>query len=151
MTKKSVQKTNPRGEVLVALLKQKSDFAILKEQGWYRIPVVHAPKPWPPKWLAFYQPKDFGPEAYQIRYYGEVAEVQIVPRQKLFPNEFESPKSSQEYYMLTLKSLEALSQPIPSLRPRRLVFVPTTWTNFIQAEQINDLFNNSPLEDSLWV
>jgi hypothetical protein len=31
-----------RGEVLVALLKEKSDFHILQEQGWYRIPVASA-------------------------------------------------------------------------------------------------------------
>ena len=30
-------KHDARGEVLIALLKEKSDFAILQEQGWYRI------------------------------------------------------------------------------------------------------------------
>jgi hypothetical protein len=50
-----------RGEVLVALLKDVSDFAILRDQGWYRIPEASAPKNWPPKWLAFYQPKSFAP------------------------------------------------------------------------------------------
>ena len=45
-----------KGEVLIALLKEKSDFAILQEQGWYRVPVKKAPKRWPPRWLAFYQP-----------------------------------------------------------------------------------------------
>lgn len=56
-----------RGEVLVALLKEKSDYAILQEQGWYRIPVAHAPKRWPPKWLAFYQPKAFQKEAFRVQ------------------------------------------------------------------------------------
>jgi hypothetical protein len=32
-----------RQEVLVAFLRAKVDFAILKELGWYRIPVEHAP------------------------------------------------------------------------------------------------------------
>jgi len=150
MTTKSRQKHDARGEVLIALLKEKSDYALLQEQGWYRIPVVNTPKRWPPKWLAFYQPKAFKEEAFRVHHYGEVADIQVVPRSELFPNEFESARSSQRYYKLTLKSLEVLDRPILSLRPRRLVFIPTTWEKFSRAEQINDLFDDSPLEDALW-
>jgi very-short-patch-repair endonuclease len=150
MTTKPKQKRDIRGEVLIALLKEKSDFAILQEQGWYRIPLASAPKRWPPKWLGFYQPKAFKEEAFRVHYYGEIADIQVVPRSELFPNEFESARSGQLYYKLTLKSLEMLYQPILSLRPRRLVFIPTTWKKFTYAEQINDLFDDSPLEDTLW-
>ena len=139
-----------RGELLVALLKSKADFVILQNQGWYRIPVDHAPKRWPPRWVAFYQPKAFKEEAFQIRRYGEVASIQVKARRELFPNEFESARSDQRYYQITFKSLETLDQPITSLRGRRLVFVPTTWDKFRLAEQINDLFDDSPLEDLLW-
>ena len=41
-----------RGEVLVAIMNNKRDFAILQEQLWYRVPVDTAPKRWPPRWLA---------------------------------------------------------------------------------------------------
>ena len=148
---KTNHKADPCGEVLVAILKDKSDFAILQEQGWYRIPVVHAPRRWPPKWLAFYQPKAFKEDAYRVRYYGEVADIQVVQRKELFPNELISAKSEQDYFRVQLKSLEERETPIPSSRPRRLVFVPTTWQKFSLAEQINDLFDDSPLEDRLWV
>ena len=117
MTPKTNHKADPRGEVLVAILKDKSDFAILQEQGWYRIPVTHAPRRWPPKWLAFYQPKAFKEDAYRVRYYGAVADIQIVKRLELFPNEFISARSEQEYYRVQLKSLEEREQPIPSSRP----------------------------------
>ena len=150
MTTNPKQKHDARGEVLIALLKEKSDFAILREQGWYRIPVASAPKRWPPKWLAFYQPKVFKEESFRVRHYGEVADIQVVLRSELFPNEFESARSDQRYYKLTLKRLEALDQPILSPRPRRLVFIPTTWEKFELAGQINDLFDDSPLEDALW-
>ena len=150
MTTKSKQKHDAHGEVLVALLKEKADFAILQEQGWYRIPIASAPKRWPPKWLAFYQPKAFKEGAFRVHYYGEVADIQVVPRSVLFPNEFESARSGQKYYKLALKSLDALDRPILSLRPRRLVFIPTTLGKFSRAEQINDLFDDSPLEDALW-
>lgn len=143
-------KSGNKKEFLVAILKDKSDFAILQEQGWYRIPVQRAPRRWPPRWLAFYQPKAFGNDAYRVRYYGEVSEIQIVKRKDLFPNELPSARSDQEYYRINLKSLEERAQPIPSTRPRRLVFIPTTWLKFCLAEQINDLFDDSPLEDRLW-
>jgi very-short-patch-repair endonuclease len=137
-------------ELLVALLKTKVDFAILLDEGWYRIPAANAPKRWPPQWLAFYQPKAFGDDAYRIRYFGRVSDIQIVKRRDLFPNELTNAKSETSYYRLHLKSLEELELPIPSLRPRRLVFVPTTWQKFNQATQINDLFDDSPLENRLW-
>lgn len=141
---------NENGEVLVALLKDKSDFAILKEQGWYRIPVKSAPKRWPPRWLAFYQPKAFEDDAYRIRYCGEISGIDITLRKELFPDEIQSTNSDKRYYRISLKSLEERESPIISTRPRRLVFIPTTRFKFEFAEQINDLFDDSPLEDRLW-
>jgi hypothetical protein len=58
------------GEVLVTILNNQLDFAILREQGWYRIPVSSVAKwldgRWPPRWLAFYQTKAFGEEAHAV-------------------------------------------------------------------------------------
>jgi very-short-patch-repair endonuclease len=136
---------------LVAILKDKSDLAILQEQGWYRIPVASAPKRWPPRWLAFYQPRNFGGDAYRIRYFGQVNDIRRAKRREIFPNEIASAKSEREYFILNLAKLEEREVPIPSYRPRRLVFIPTTWAKFEQAEQINDLFDDSPLEDKMWL
>lgn len=152
MTAKTTKDTSEaRGDVLVAIMNEKADFALLRDQGWYRIPVASAPKPWPPKWLAFYQTKVFGDEAYSVRYYGEVAEASKVRRRELFPNEPTNPKSEREYYKVSLRQLEVLDRPILSRRLRRVVFIPTTWEKFRRAGEINDLFNASPLEDQLWV
>jgi very-short-patch-repair endonuclease len=144
------RKQDARGEVLIALLREKSDFAIRRDQGWYRIPMASTPNRWPPKYLAFYQPRVFNEEAYLVKYYGAIDQIQVVPRSELFPNEFESSRSDRLYHKLSLKSLECLDVPIRSLRPRRLVFIPTTFEKFCRAEQINDLFDDSPLEDELW-
>ncbi len=125
----------------------------LQTEGWYHIPVETAPqKRWPPKVLAFYQSKVFGKEeAYKIRYFGEVERIDIFPRKELFPNDLENQyKAERPYYRLQLKSLEERPLPIISHRPRRLVFIPTTMEKFMFAEQINDLFDGSPLEDRLW-
>lgn len=139
-----------RGEALVAVMNNKADFAILQEHLWYRIPVASAPKRWPPKYLALYQTKIFENEGYAVNYYGAVRDVQVVERKELFPNEIASAKAGRKYYRVRLESLEKLVTPIQSKRLRRIVFIPTTWQKLIRANEINDLFDESPLEDDLW-
>jgi very-short-patch-repair endonuclease len=142
----------PEKELLVALLPKTEALDRLKTEGWYHIPVETAPKRWPPKVMAFYQGRVFGiEERYQIRYFGEVENIEIVLRKVLFPNDEENEyKAEEPYYRVQLKSLQEREVPIVSYRPRRLVFIPTTLWKFELAEQINDLFDGSPLEDKLW-
>ena len=145
-------KKNTAKEVLVALLPKKSALDTLKTEGCYHLPVDKAPKRWPPKIIAFYQGKPFGvEEAYQIRYFGEAARIDAVPRKELFPDDEENLyKAENLYYRVQVDHLEERPVPIISYRPRRLVFIPTTWRKFQLAKQINDLFDGSPLEDRLW-
>lgn len=146
----SKRKDSARGEVLVAIMNSKADFAILQEQLWYRIPVVSVPRRWPPQWLAFYQTKVFGLAAYTVNYYGRVHEIRVVRRAELFPNEIDSPRSERPYCQVILESLEPLPKFIVSHKPRRLIFIPTTRYKLDKAKEINDLFDDSPLEDQLW-
>jgi very-short-patch-repair endonuclease len=139
-----------RGEVLVALLKDRRDFQYLTNEGWYRIPVQSTPRRWPPKWLAFYLPKAFAEQAFAVRYYGRVRdEIEKVPRRALIP-EPAHPNADKLYYRIQLEDLKELPQPIPSKRFRRIVFIPTTCRKLFLAQEINDLFDDSPLEDLLW-
>jgi very-short-patch-repair endonuclease len=139
-------------EVLVALLPKKSALDILKTEGWYHIPMETAPKRWPPKLMAFYQGKSFGKEEeYKIRHFGEVKKIDIVQRKELFPgDEKNAHKAENLYYKIQFTGLQERYSPIISHRPRRIVFIPTTLEKFRGAEQINDLFDESPLEDRLW-
>jgi very-short-patch-repair endonuclease len=143
-----------RGEVLVAIINKKLDFAILREQRWYRIPVSSVDKwikeRWPPKWLAFYQTLAFGAEKHAINYFGEVLDIREVRRWQLFPDEPRDEKSNWRYYQVFVKSVLPLPAPIYSRRYRRIIFIPTTWDKFINATEINDLFDDSSLEDKLW-
>jgi very-short-patch-repair endonuclease len=139
-----------KGEVLVAILKDRRDFQLLRDELWYRVPVQTCPKRWPPEWLAFYQPKVFGKEGMSIRYFGRVRAIRQVRRRDLFPHEIIDTKSDNEYFQIFLEKLETRSHPIVSTIPRRIVFVPTTWQKLAAAENINDLFDDSPLEDALW-
>lgn len=137
-------------EVLVALLRDKNDLAILQTEGWYRIPVAHTPRRWPPDYIAFYQPKAFKEDAFCIRYYGKVAHITQATRRELFPNELESENSAKLYHRIQIGGLEEHSQPIPARLARRVVFIQTTWRKFIYANELNDLFDESLLEDILW-
>jgi hypothetical protein len=135
-----------RGEALVAIVNSKLDMAIAREQHWYRIPRESVEKRlknyWAPEWLAFYQTKAFGSEAYAIHYYARVLKIQIVDRTQLFPNEPENEKSQKQYYRLDLSSLEELPQPIVSQRRRRIAFIPTTLVQLTTATEINDLYDS---------
>jgi len=143
-----------RGEVLVAIINNHHDFASVREKHWYRIPVSSKEKwlkeRWPPKWLAPYQTKAFGQEAHTISYYAKVLKIRQVSRWELFPDQPRNEKSNRRYYQLLLEPLGRLSKPIFSRRRRRIVFIPTTWEKLITATEINDLYDESSLEDRLW-
>jgi very-short-patch-repair endonuclease len=142
--------SDQRGEMLLAIFKYTWSLTRLREEGWYHLPVNRTPKTWPPKWMCFYQGKAFGEEAYRVKYFGELESFEAVPYRELFPNQIESEKADLYYYRVRLKELIPLDRPILTFRPRRLSFIPTTWAKFESAEQINDLFDESPLEDIMW-
>ena len=152
--KRSRDAVKTRGEVLVAIMNNLLDFAIARDEHWYRIPVRSVEnllkKRWPPQWLAFYLTKVFGSEAYAVNYYARVLAIRKVFRWQLFPEQPHDEKGKQRYYQLRLSTLQRLPQPILSRRWRLIVFIPTIWQKFVNAVEINDLYDESPLEDRLW-
>lgn len=145
---------DPRSAVLVAIMNKPLDFALAHDRHWYRIPVESADKRlktrFPPTRLAFYQTRVFGEDAFAVNYSARVEGVRIVPRWELFPEEPPNEKTERRYYQLLLAPLERLSRPIVSRRWRRIIFIPTTFEKFETAAEINDLYDESPLEDELW-
>ncbi|HEY9628744.1 MAG TPA: DUF559 domain-containing protein [Coleofasciculaceae cyanobacterium] len=143
-----------RGEVLVALLNNRADWTITYEQHWYRIPVTSVEKflksRWPPEWLAFYQTRVFGHEKYAVNYCARVLQIDLCDRTQLFPHERPNAKSHKRYYKLTLSPLEKLPRAIVSQRQRRITFIATTLNKLMTATEINDLYDESPLEDQVW-
>ena len=143
-----------RGEVLVAIVNNLHDLDLARDQHWYRIPVNSVEqwlkKRWPPHWLAFYQTRVFGQEAYAINYYAQVIDIRQVYRWQLFPDDPPNEKSDRCYYQIFIQPLQQLPEPIISQRQRRIVFIATTWQKFINAVETNDLYDESPLEDRLW-
>ena len=140
----------PSQRVLVALLPSPRDFELVREQGWYRIPQRSAP---PSNYghVAFYfGAKAFGDQAWQIAYWATLKREQIVRRRDLLPDESAHPRANQPYLKLELEELRPLPRPIVSRRARYLVFLSTTLDKLHGADELNDLWHQSPLEDEMW-
>lgn len=144
-------KTKQKRDVLVAIMNDRRDLDIARTDHWYRIPVRSAPKNiQEAEWLAFYQTKVFGDQGWAIRSYAKIEGISMLTRRELLPDQPDHPRANNEYYRLRLRDLQSLPRPIFSRRGRRIVFIPTTWEKFQRAEEINDLFHESPLEDRLY-
>ncbi|MCB9422655.1 MAG: hypothetical protein H6667_22825 [Ardenticatenaceae bacterium] len=130
----------PEDRVLVAYLPRPSDFAIVQNEGWYRIPQQFAPKGLYAEYFAFYFGRHFGAEKWAIHYFASNLGHELTTRLALFPDEPEHPRAQDWYYKVQLGPLQRLERPILSLRWRRVTFIHTTWDRFTNAVEINDLF-----------
>lgn len=140
--------------VLVALVRQPSDWHFIQKGGFYRIPVKSAPamvKDGSIEYLAFYFPKPFKEHAYKVAWYGKVNHLRIVSRKEAVPSQPNHPKADAQYYIIGIEKCIQLEEPFESIRPRRLLFIPTTQQKFFYPllREINFLFNESPLENLL--
>lgn len=145
----------PSPEVLVAIMNNQRDLGLVRTQNWYRIPVKSADRfiradIEQMQYLAFYQTKIFERDAFAVNYYAEVEGIGVVPRIELLPDEAGHRNAAALYYKLELSPLQRLVQPIPSQRLRRITFITTTLPKFRMAQEINDLYHTSPIEDLMW-
>ena len=137
--------------VLVVLMNNQRDFAIARDQHWYRIPLkkapergIHAPI------LAFYQTKEFGEEKWSINYYAHAVAWDIVPRVQLLPDEVEHPRANELYYKVDLGELRRLPHPIVSRKWRRITFIVTHWGRLEAAYEISELLHGTIWQERLW-
>jgi hypothetical protein len=137
--------------VLVVVVNSPADLARAREQRWYRIPLAHLPRRMAAEYLAFYQTGAFPPgERWAVRWLAPVRGYHLATRRDLIPEEPDHPRADAVYYKVTLGPLEALQQPIPSRRLRRITFIPTTLARIGEAEEINDLWIKSSAQERLW-
>ena len=143
-----------KNTVLVAIINKASDFEIVRDQRWYRIPVASAPpmiRNGEAEIIGFYETKAYTREQPIIRWYAEVRGMTKVKRKELFPKEIPNPKTEKEYYKIEIGALKELPIPIVSLRPRRVVFIPTSIEKFFSVKEVNFLYNTTKLEDTFWL
>jgi hypothetical protein len=141
----------PYTTVLVAIINNKRDFAIARDEHWYRIPVKRAPRrAINAPILAFYQTKVFGPEGWAINYWAEAKEWEIVKRIELLPQEPSHPRANDDYYKIHLGELKRLPHPIISKKWRRITFIITTWERLTRAKEVKELLHGDIWEERLY-
>jgi len=137
----------------VGIVPRRDLWEIIQKERWYHVPVESAPKNARyAEYLGFYFPKIFGKEMqYKVSFYAEVQKVDIVKRIELFPEEKEHKRANKDYFQFYLREIKKLPKPIPSLRWRRIVHIPTSQEKLFTAEEINDLYDTSPLEEKMYL
>ncbi len=138
---------------LVGIVPRKNLWDVIQKEKWYHIPVASAPKNAAfAEYLGFYFPAVFGKEMrYKVNFYAKVKKVDTVKRIELFPEEKEHEKADKDYFQFHLGKIKELPKPIPSLRWRRIIHIPTSCEKLFAAEEINDLYDTSPLEEKMYL
>ncbi|MBI1802498.1 MAG: hypothetical protein HY259_09410 [Chloroflexi bacterium] len=140
----------PEDVVLVAVMNNQRDFAALRDEGWYRIPAARAPDGIHAQYIAFYQTKTFGADAFAINYYTPIYGVELVTRRDLIPSQPDHPRAQQPYYKILVGPLIRLPHPIISRKWRRLAFLVTTGERFQKAWELNDLVLDAAEDAVVW-
>ncbi len=141
--------------VLVAYTPRPSDLERAETEGWYRIRSRRMANQLRGgirsfSYVAFYQPKSFENEKYCVRRFAPIKAVSDVPRIELLPDDANHPRAHDLYCKLDLGPVRLLDNPVVCDRGRRILFVPTTWERLRQAEEFNDLFLGTPIEDRMY-
>jgi hypothetical protein len=133
-------------------MNNRRDWALVEKEGWYRVPVKHAPSGAPDfDWLAFYFTKAFQDDKWAVHYYARIEGHELVTRRNLVPSEPDHPRAGNWYYALQLGPLEHKLPPIVANRWRRVTFIVTSGDRFMNAHEINDLFEQQSPVGQLYV
>lgn len=125
--------------VLVAILNSPRDLEIAQTLGWYRIPLVTAPRTVRVDWLAFYLPAPFGEHRWTVRYVAEVRGYELRTRRELLFQETGHERVDEPYFKMQLGPVLELSPPIASRAWRRFTFLYTTGDRLLKAVDLTDL------------
>jgi hypothetical protein len=98
-----------------------------------------------------YFTKVFKDDKWAIHYYAAIQGHELVARRDLFPAEPDHPRAGQWYYKLQLGPLEHKLPPIVANRRRRVTFIVTSGDRFMNAHEINDLFEQASSVGQLYV
>jgi hypothetical protein len=141
-------------DVLVALWREPRDLNLARDRGFYRVrpgaAIDHLGDLTRFRSLAFYQPDSFGDDGRRVRYQAPVLRYERLTRAELLPEERDHVRGEQLYHCFRLGPLTELPRPIVSRKGRRLLFIPTTVRRLSLAEEINELFAGTPIEDCLF-
>jgi very-short-patch-repair endonuclease len=136
---------------LVGIINRIKDWKLLQSEHWYRIPKRSAPEGLEDvRYLAWYQTKVFGEEKWSVNWYARVLGITERRRAELLPDEPGHKRAEETYFRIEVSDLLRLPNPIPSRNWRFIVFIPTSLERLLVAQEINDLFRTSPIEDHMY-
>jgi hypothetical protein len=142
---------SPTDLILVAFMPHPRDMEIARLLGWYRVPLVSAPKVVAVDFLAFYQPASFGEEhQWRIEVIAPVRGYELTTRGELFKDELDHPRAREEYYKIQLGPLLALPRPVRAGNWKRVTFLYTTGERLLHSESINELTVYGEERNVLW-
>ena len=132
--------------VLVGVIKNKRDLNLFLREGWYRIPMIHAPRR-AFSHIALYQPASFSKKGKRIEYYARVVTSEIVPRIILLPKEKNHPRAYEEYVKIECREIQKLPRAVKNIAPRRISFGFTTIQKLLSAKNILELYGVPQTEE----
>jgi hypothetical protein len=133
----------PDDRVLVAMMNSPADWERVQAEGWYRLPVNHAPPVVPHiDWLAFYFGRNFADNKWAIHHYARVTGHELLTRRQLIPAEPTHPRAEQWYYKFSLGPIQFRLPPIVSDKWRLFTFILTTGDRFEAAGEVGDLLRD---------
>jgi len=132
-------------EVLIGILKDRSDLVLLLKKHWYRIPVTHTPRRHF-DYLGFYQTAAFGRDGQCIRYLAPVLERYRAKRVEMIPGEPRHPRAGDYYWFYRVGKPMLLPKPVRNLGPRRFTFAYTSLRHLFESHDILEVFGVPPIE-----
>lgn len=136
----------PDDRVLVGIIKRKSDWEIVRDQNWYRIPVKRMPNFTDVEHIAFFMSRgalqgDLKGKPSGVYYHAEVSGIEMHNRHDIIPDELDKP--NDPYYVLSLQNLQPKLTPILNPTGRRFAFIYTTGDRFLAGKEIADLYSTA--------
>ncbi|HAV91788.1 TPA: hypothetical protein DCW38_01220 [candidate division WOR-3 bacterium] len=133
-------------DLLVCVIKRKSDLKLLLEAKSYRIPEKYI-NPIGINYIAFYFPSRIFKGGKKIEMYAKLMSYKIIKRRYL-PN-YESTKAgiNEDYVNFTFKSIKNLKSPIANTSHMRVTFKRTEYSLLKKVSTLAQLYNVKPLED----
>lgn len=130
----------PEDRVLICVVNRKRDLRHLLHDSWYRVPVEQMPDGINAEVLGFYLSKSIESEAGAVRYFAQVAGVELVYRRWILPEEPNHPRADNVYYRVALSQIMPKIPPI--LNPARysIHFIRTTWARFNVVTTVHELY-----------
>jgi len=141
---------SPEALILVAIIPSPEDLQVARVLGWYRIPILTAPRILNVDYLAFYQPSSFQDRKWQVEFYAPVLGHELATRLDLLRQESDHPRADEEYFKVQLGPVRPLARPIQAGRWKRFTFLYTTGEYLRKASELTDLTVSPAERRSLW-